>query len=657
MASNIPDDGKTCTICFETYSKPKCLNCGHTFCESCIHMYVMKSKHKGNLLNGIECPLCRDVTVDKLDRYQPDTWAKSLPSNFALEAILCTNVNTEIPKISTDDGTDKEFPFACQTCLDEGNHIPALVFCIDCDKYQCDKCANLHNRFDSTKSHDFWGVGEEEEKLHFLSFVKRLQTCDKHRDTRQYFCPLHSQLCCSKCVIEKHKVCETIKIEDAAMTNSLEKMKKNMKELHTKVTTAVKFWSFRNEDIKKQAKALQVEIRERREKVMKMFDALEQHTMSFLKIKNEERIPDFTNNHEICEKLAADIDKTLTLCESATKYGTSQQKFVVCRYLKDNITRYNASSETEFGKLKVTKFKIDYLSIGDETRNRGEQLGCPVFFSEEIDIDDVQDCMDSSLKLKCHAKQISGSWYRSIDFLTDGRLVVVDHFNSKLLLFDKELNCIGEQYLSFIPFSVKTLGRSKVILVTSGEVRKLFYFEVKTDNTLNEVRSSLIKSCCDTIAPIDNKSFFAGLFGGVNPLGLVTISGDEKFVTVDLPEKRYTAENIKCAYDKITSRLAVSDKNSDKVYVLDMEKDTIITIESESIMQPRGVVFGPNNTLFICSGGTDSIVHATTDGKVLNTRKLNISHPYAICISQERTQLAVANLEQDDKQLQVFDLI
>ncbi|XP_060844521.1 E3 ubiquitin-protein ligase rnf8-B-like [Rhopalosiphum padi] len=44
------DSDLQCNICFELFIKPTVLNCSHTFCETCIHVWTNRSR---------KCPICR----------------------------------------------------------------------------------------------------------------------------------------------------------------------------------------------------------------------------------------------------------------------------------------------------------------------------------------------------------------------------------------------------------------------------------------------------------------------------------------------------------------------------------------------------------------------------------------------------------------------
>lgn len=48
------DDILSCAICLDYYKHPRNLNCGHSFCTTCLQMIKIN--------NEIVCPLCRNIT-------------------------------------------------------------------------------------------------------------------------------------------------------------------------------------------------------------------------------------------------------------------------------------------------------------------------------------------------------------------------------------------------------------------------------------------------------------------------------------------------------------------------------------------------------------------------------------------------------------------
>ncbi|KAH3755460.1 hypothetical protein DPMN_190156 [Dreissena polymorpha] len=54
---NLTSDYLTCTICFNVFSEPKMLHCGHSFCAKCLEGYIRVVIKQRDFF---ECPICRD---------------------------------------------------------------------------------------------------------------------------------------------------------------------------------------------------------------------------------------------------------------------------------------------------------------------------------------------------------------------------------------------------------------------------------------------------------------------------------------------------------------------------------------------------------------------------------------------------------------------
>ena len=62
-----------CSICFDTYTDPKLLQCFHVYCKKCLVPLVVRDQ-QGKL--GLTCPTCRQITP------VPDRGVAGLTSAF-----------------------------------------------------------------------------------------------------------------------------------------------------------------------------------------------------------------------------------------------------------------------------------------------------------------------------------------------------------------------------------------------------------------------------------------------------------------------------------------------------------------------------------------------------------------------------------------------
>ncbi|XP_006823565.2 putative E3 ubiquitin-protein ligase MID2 [Saccoglossus kowalevskii] len=147
MAAKIEDALQrelSCPICFELYSSPLLLPCGHTFCKDCLADTLEKHKQEGTANDDkgatagtvvvdrskLPCPTCRGE-VD-LQRQGLD----SLRRNFLLDSIIekykaaCARDGKEVKH--------KEEIILCDVC--EKDPCKAVKSCTVCKISYCKKC-------------------------------------------------------------------------------------------------------------------------------------------------------------------------------------------------------------------------------------------------------------------------------------------------------------------------------------------------------------------------------------------------------------------------------------------------------------------------------------------------------------------------------------
>lgn len=70
------DEQLTCSICSELFVRATTLNCTHTFCYHCIHMWNKK---------GRDCPVCRKSIISMNRSLVLDNFIESMIENLPTE--------------------------------------------------------------------------------------------------------------------------------------------------------------------------------------------------------------------------------------------------------------------------------------------------------------------------------------------------------------------------------------------------------------------------------------------------------------------------------------------------------------------------------------------------------------------------------------------
>ncbi|ESO92193.1 hypothetical protein LOTGIDRAFT_121286 [Lottia gigantea] len=120
--SNTPE----CSICYEGFTIPKILPCGHTFCVDCLERYI------GDKTETFPCPICQqDVKI-------PEGGAKMFTTNF----ILQTSKHTTQVK--------KQPPSTTQPRCPNHNQREVDYYCNNCSVGLCSKCIDKQHKYHET---------------------------------------------------------------------------------------------------------------------------------------------------------------------------------------------------------------------------------------------------------------------------------------------------------------------------------------------------------------------------------------------------------------------------------------------------------------------------------------------------------------------------
>jgi hypothetical protein len=127
-----------CPICTETYTSPKALPCQHTFCEGCLHTYIVGIV--GHQPKHFPCPVCRNQTSAPASGVPTDLWAEHFPNNLTIVALFD---QMSIQK--------KERP--CCQCSRGNVRRTAVGWCEECSESLCKDCCNQHKLNRMSQNH------------------------------------------------------------------------------------------------------------------------------------------------------------------------------------------------------------------------------------------------------------------------------------------------------------------------------------------------------------------------------------------------------------------------------------------------------------------------------------------------------------------------
>jgi len=188
LLTKINDEFLTCQICFETYTRPKSLNCQHTFCQKCLEDYLPANSA------SVTCPTCRCV--------QPlsDDGINGLKDNFFISSMA--DMLKTVKEIRND---DEGASMLCDTC-DQDNRKVASARCLDCTDFLCHECATWHIRTKLTKHHKIVSLTEFEMGIHNEELKHRAKIyCTIHDgEIAKIYCLTCQCAICHECLESDH---------------------------------------------------------------------------------------------------------------------------------------------------------------------------------------------------------------------------------------------------------------------------------------------------------------------------------------------------------------------------------------------------------------------------------------------------------------------
>ena len=189
----------TCSICLDTYTKPKTIACLHTFCCECLEKHALRSQKQG----FYRCPECQaQIGIPEGKRFD------NLPSSFlhnSLLSLLAVRRSGEGNEIS------------CSTCQKKSAEIN---YCFDCEKFMCPDCVKAHEVFRETmfEGHKVTPV-QQFQAADYEALLKRQSFCSENyhkKDVIRFFCVDCQRCVCQVCIATDHKSHDVVPLEKAA---------------------------------------------------------------------------------------------------------------------------------------------------------------------------------------------------------------------------------------------------------------------------------------------------------------------------------------------------------------------------------------------------------------------------------------------------------
>ncbi|XP_053392209.1 uncharacterized protein LOC128554897 [Mercenaria mercenaria] len=553
----------------------------------------------------------------------------------------------------------------CQPCSNKEKQTVAGVFCSTCDEFQCTECSNVHTTHAFLRNHKL--VNAKEVKTKQVAFdMKGLDQCDQHHKVLEFFCEDENQLCCSTCAIVDHRKCHSVveiqKIAERSASAS-SKLKVKLQEVREKAEKIVKNTKSSKEKLNQDVKELSLKIRRMRDDVMKLFDDLEVSVAKDAESFKTETVNKLTKKQSDSEKHIADATKFLETIDNIHQNVTPSQKFILEQRMKKQVDELSSNVDKECQRLETVTISFDFdntmklplLPISDYVPGQltlkysVPEAAKPIKTVEPI----VKLTNITSIDLKQTGDDVKEPLYSGLDFLLDGRVVTVDNKNKKCLIYNEKLEKVGSYQLSFIPQSVIAVSEEEVA-ITSGSKYTIAFLRVSKSNEITLNRTCKVKTQYDSICMKDERHFVVGTIDDTRPFRIVSLSGEEKDFSINFPNKKYPINTSAYTYIRNSDKVVLTDRYEHTVYIYDITSNTKVVVNDDQIKEPRSVAVGPSDCILICNNQAHTIVQISQAGRFLSSYKLDMIGPYRICVSKNKSLIAVSSNMNGGRKLQLL---
>ena len=143
-----------CSICLDTYTNPKLLQCFHVYCQQCLVPLVDRDQ-RGHL--GLTCPICRQGVADLQSAFHinhllelQDSFQKLDNPAAALEGAVGGTMNAAPPREAIQHcfkHPEEELKLYCETCGE--------LVCLKCAIKGGKHCSHDYKELDKAQTRDY----------------------------------------------------------------------------------------------------------------------------------------------------------------------------------------------------------------------------------------------------------------------------------------------------------------------------------------------------------------------------------------------------------------------------------------------------------------------------------------------------------------------
>nr|XP_058968986.1 tripartite motif-containing protein 2-like [Pocillopora verrucosa] len=351
----------TCSICLDTYTKPKTIACLHTFCLKCLEEHALKTQRHGQF----RCPDCQaEVNIPEGNCFD------NLPTGFLQNSLLSL-----LAVRQSGDGSQ----ISCGICKKKSAEIS---YCFACEKLLCRDCVNAHELFRESafQGHKVTAV-KQFQAVDYEALLKRQSFCPQpyhEREVNRFFCR-ECQICvCQVCINTDHKNHNVDPLEKAADTEKANIMAavESIEQKKKVCSDAIITFQQVVEELEQNVTAAKREVSQTAKQMIEKIREQEREATKIIENARVSRIEKINSLNEQVKSLMKQLDQAVQFAKNLVERSSSSD---VMKSKKTLEQRFGDLDKATVPSLPVSSFvkffsanALDNLNLGPVITNEAD---------------------------------------------------------------------------------------------------------------------------------------------------------------------------------------------------------------------------------------------------------------------------------------------
>ncbi|WAR13330.1 TRI45-like protein [Mya arenaria] len=629
------DELLNCQLCHSRFKNPKSLTCLHSFCETCLDVFIAKLPGAKNRF--FPCPVCRELNPVRKRSDEDEMSFKAPISTRSSFASLPSPTERTERTMALTLRNDRR----CDPCTENGETIQALYWCPTCREALCDMCTKSHRGMRITKTHALMDIDDARERP--TRMIQSHEICPDHRGKLlDMYCQNHQYPVCATCVAVGHRHCDTILA--TARNNRKARSKKTNQTLQQRLRHAIHIV----ESVMSTKENSHSRLISRKESILDEVSKLKMSVIQLLdelEEKMKDEIDTVARDYEDILQSKVDrsrglrdsIQSSLTIMTNNLDNGSDYQQVVATQTMRDEVEKFELMADEE----RIDYKDVDLIFTPDENLVRLAKLVDRMGYVEISEKREItkpfRNCSaqkNGILNGKIKGDR-NGCIFNSVDIGETGDIILSDFNNCSVKLFDQFGMFRSSTKLNSPPRGVCLFpDKMAAIALPEEGLIKLMSTEGKFLSHIRELATSFKAY---RICNFRNKLMGILYSKACRSLSIVERNGRiEKTIT----RKRDYKGLGGVAYDPVKNYMYMSDRDAITCFNGAGKQIFRNTYRRTDL---RGMALDCQGNLYVCSHDSGQVLQIGPDGALVKSILVPVS-PQDVAIEPMGNKMVVVGL-------------